>query len=152
MTNELDTDEVYLYDGGDADAEIWRYHVGSPFGPFMSVEVSDGNALASVELHSPDTAARWALAILARMDGEDTDPAYKTAIRALTFLINKEEEKHDFKIGEEVEVFDPNKDVDWIRATVIEYNRHGGYRVRNYWEGLDWYAPNHVRKVSEDAG
>lgn len=148
MMREQDIDEVYLYDGGDTDAEIWQFDAGTPFGPFVAVEVSDGNASASVELHSPDTAARWALAILARMDGPDTEPAYKTAIGALTFLLNKEEAKHEFKIDEEVEVFDPNKDADWLRAQVLEYNRHGGYRVRNYWGGLGWYAPNHVRKVT----
>lgn len=152
MMKELDTDEVYLFDGGDGDAEIFRTQEGTPFGPYVMVETTSGMGESGfVEAHSPDTAARLALALLIRMESDEAAPAYSTAIHALTHFIKAEEEKRDFKIGERVEVFDETYgDLDWLSATILEYSRHGGYFVRNYWGKLEFYSPSNIRKVKDN--
>ena len=151
MMKELDTYEVYLFDGGDSDAEIYRFAEGTPFGPYVRVETTSGAYESSfVEAHSPDTAARFALALLARMESDEAAPAYIAAIRALTHFIEEEEKGRDFKIGEHVEVFDESYgDLEWTSATVVEYSRHGGYFVRNYWDKLKFYSPANIRKVEQ---
>lgn len=150
MMKELDTDEVYLYAGKGSDAEISRFAEGTPFGPYVAIEVEDAESVASTLAHSPDTAARLALALLARMVEEDeAAPAYSTAMRALEHFIKHEEARRDFKIGEEVEVFDPNIDYGWYKVTVLEYSRHGGYLVQTFGTSVDFYSPAHIRKVEQ---
>lgn len=152
MMKELDTDEVYLFDGGSTDAEIYRFAEGTPFGPYVRVETTSGAYETSyMELHSPDTAARLAVALLIRMESDEAAPAYATAVHALTHFIKEEEEKRDFEIGERVEVFDETKgDREWTSATVLEYSRHGGYLVRTYWDNAEFYSPANIRKATQD--
>lgn len=152
MLKELDTDEVYLFDGGDGDAEMIQIKEGSAFGPFVYLEVTSGmGETGFMGVRSPDTAARLALALMARMDSDEESRDYAAVMEMLASLIKEEEAKRDFKIGERVEVFDATYgDLDWLSATVLEYPRHGGYLVRNYWGDINIYSPANIRKARQN--